>query len=117
MQKGFGFAALIIAFIAIFIPLAGPWMTILAAGLAVFAYGQGLPFGIATIILDVVNIIFLSPSLWVTQAILSIGAAETHQHAPVLPYVLLGAQGLAVIVLVVLHQRFKNGIIIMPPAS
>ena len=110
MQKGFGFAALIIAFIAIFIPLAGPWMTILAAGLAAFAYGQGLPFGIATIVLDTVNIIFLSPSLWVTQAILSVGAAESHQHAPFLPYVLLGAQGLAVIILIVLHQRFKKGI-------
>ena len=115
MQKGFGFAALIIAFIAIFIPLAGPWMTILAAGLAAFAYGQGLPFGIATIILDAVNIIFLSPSLWVAQAIVSIGAAETHQHAPFFPYVLLGAQGLAVLVLIALHQRFKKGV--MPTAT
>ena len=110
MQKGFGFAALIIAFVAIFVPLFGPWMTILAAGLAAFAYGPGLPFGVATLILDTINILFLSPSLWVAQAVLSIGAAETHQHAPVLPYVLLGAQGLAVIVLIVLHQRFKKGI-------
>jgi len=108
MQKGFGFAALIIAFVAIFVPLFGPWMTILAAGLAAFAYGPGLPFGVATLILDTINILFLSPSLWVAQAVLDIGAAEAHHHAPVFPYILLAVQGLAVVALFILHQHYKK---------
>ena len=42
MQKGLGIAALIIAIIAIFIPLAGTWITILAGLLTAFAAGPGV---------------------------------------------------------------------------
>ncbi len=103
MQKGFGFAALIIAFVAIFVPVFGPWITIVAASLAAFSYGQGLSFGIATIIINLVNIIFLSPSVWVEQAIIGTGG-----HSLFIPYVLLGTQGLAAVILIAIHQRFKN---------
>lgn len=64
MQKALGIAALVIAIVAIFVPVYGPWVTVLAAGLAAFAFGPGFGLGLAAIILNVCNVIFMSPSIY-----------------------------------------------------
>lgn len=60
MQKGLGIAALVIAIIAMFTPFLGTWLTILAGLLAAFAYGPGIGLAIASIILNIVHIFFVT---------------------------------------------------------
>jgi len=103
MQKGLGIAALVISILAVSIPVFGPWFTILAAFLAAFAYGPGLGFAVATIIIDVVNILFLSPTVWMDTAMMAKGVGRGHGQV----FIFLGSQLVALIVLIVLHKRRK----------
>jgi hypothetical protein len=103
MNKGMGIAALVIAIVAIFIPVVGPWLTMLAGLLAVFAYGPGLALGIASIVLNVVNVLFMSPSVWIAQAGAEMARAQGMQDAPVYPYILVGAQIIALAGLIALQ--------------
>lgn len=41
-----------------------PWLTLLAGGLAVFSAGAGFALGLAAIILSAINVLMLSPTLW-----------------------------------------------------
>lgn len=79
MQKGLGISALVLAIIAIFIPFIGTWLTVVAAGLAAFAYGPGFSLAIAGIVIDILHIFFLSPLLWATGGLAAVadGAART----------------------------------------
>lgn len=97
VQKGLGIAALVMAVIAVFIPIAGPWLTIVAAALAAFAYGAGLAMAIASIVLNFVNLIFMSPSFWV-------GTGVTGKGVPIF---LLGASVAAIIILIMSHNKHK----------
>ncbi len=112
-----GITAMIIAIVAIFVPIVGPYLTLLCALLAAFAGGRGLTFGIVAILLSTINIIFLSPSLWITAASVATAvgsAAETSEAAiEVGGFILagvgiffIGAQVLALIVLIVVHLIF-----------
>lgn len=67
-NKSFGVAAIIIAVLAIFVPVFGPWMSILVAGLAVLATGTGFAMGLAAIILSAINVMMLSPSIWLAAS-------------------------------------------------
>ena len=105
MQKGLGIAALVIAIIAIFIPFAGTWMTILAGLLAAFAVGSGFGMGIAAIIINAVHILFLSPLLWATQGMASAGAAHAGDDIVFLPWILLAVQAIALVVLIMFNMK------------
>jgi len=97
MQKGLGIAALVIAILAIFIPFAGTWMTIVAGGMAAFAFGPGFGIGVASIIINIVHILFFSPLLWLTSAAGAIGAAAAGSESgggqiAMMPWVLIAIQ-------------------------
>ena len=62
-MKGFGIAALVISIVAIFTPIIGAFLAGLAGLLAFLSAGAGTSFGLAAVIINIVNIIFLSPSL------------------------------------------------------
>jgi uncharacterized membrane protein len=108
MQKGLGIAALVIAIISIFVPFIGTWLTLVAGLLAVFAFGPGLAFGIAAIVINVVHILFFSPLLWATQGAMSVGAAAEGANVVFLPWILILIQGGALVGLFVLHKSFKQ---------
>lgn len=74
MQKGLGITAIIISVLAIFVPIAGPWMTLLSGSLAAAAYGPGFALGIAAVFVSLLNIWFLSPTIWLNSAL---GAAAS----------------------------------------
>lgn len=65
MGKGLGIAALVIAICAIPIPIVGvflAWLSLVIAAFAGFA-GQ-VPLAVSVVAVSAVNIIFLSPTLW-----------------------------------------------------
>lgn len=106
MQKGLGIAALVLSILAIFVPVAGPWLTVLVAVMAAFAYGPGLGMAVAAIIINIVNLIFLSPQVWAALAL-----------NPAIALVLFGAQVAAMIVLIVLHKKHQPSITVTTGTS
>jgi hypothetical protein len=68
MSKGFGIAALVLAVLAIFVPVAGVFLSAIACAFATIAGVCGdRGLAIATALLAGVNTFFLSPSLWMVQ--------------------------------------------------
>ena len=67
-MKGFGIAALVISIIAIFIPIVGAFLAGLAGLLAFMSAGAGTSFGLASVLINIINIIFLSPTLIIGAA-------------------------------------------------
>ena len=65
--KAFGIIALVVAILSIFIPLVGIYLPILVAILAIFSAGEGYTLGASAIGINLVNIIFLSPLLWIVS--------------------------------------------------
>jgi hypothetical protein len=64
MSKGLGIAAIICVVLAIFVPIYGSHLTVLAAVLAsAAAYFGEKPLAIATAVVGFVNVFFLTPSL------------------------------------------------------
>jgi hypothetical protein len=76
MQKPLGIVALIVAIISIFIPLIGPYLTVISAICAALAWGSGLALGIAALVLNLINIFVMSPSIWLTMAANSAAEAQ-----------------------------------------
>jgi len=115
MQKGLGIAALVLAIVAIFIPFIGTWLTVVAAGLAAFAYGPGLSLGIAGIVIDILHIFFLSPLLWATGGLAAVadhaaretgqGGAEGASTFMALPWILVAIQIAALVVLIRMNKK------------
>ena len=62
-MKAFGISALVIAIVAIFIPILGAFLAGLAGFLAFFSAGKGTSLGFSAVIINIVNICFMSPSL------------------------------------------------------
>jgi hypothetical protein len=108
MQKGLGIAALVLSILAMFIPFVGTWLTILVGIMAAFAYGPAIGLAIASLILNVVHIFFLSPLLWTTQGLASAGAAHAGEDIVFLPWVLIAIQVGAGVLLFVLHSKYKD---------
>jgi len=112
-MKALGITAMIFAIIAIFIPIAGPYLTLICALLAAFAAGPGLTFGIVAILLNILNLAFLSPSLWITAGLAGAGAeaeqAGTGEAVLLgMGIMFIGAQIVAAIVLVLVHVSWKK---------
>lgn len=105
MQKGLGIAALVIAILAMFVPFLGTWLTVLAGLLAAFAFGSGIGLGVASIVINVVHILFFSPLLWATQGLAEIGAAQSGDRIVFLPWLLISAQLGAGTLLFFLHRK------------
>jgi len=62
-MKPFGIAALVFSIVAIVIPVAGVFIAGLAGILALFSVGRGTTMGASAVIINLVNILFLSPSI------------------------------------------------------
>ncbi|HRJ52256.1 MAG TPA: hypothetical protein PLE99_05790 [Candidatus Thiothrix moscowensis] len=62
-MKPFGITALVFAITGIFIPVVGPFISGLSGFLAWLSAGKGTTLGISAIIINIINILFLSPSL------------------------------------------------------
>jgi hypothetical protein len=69
MFLAFGIASLILSVVSIFIPGFGVIIAGLSGFLAWMSIGKGLPFGAAAVILNLINIIFLSPGYFVVVGI------------------------------------------------
>jgi hypothetical protein len=107
MQKSFGIASLVIAIVSIFIPLIGPWLTIIAGALAAFAYGEGFVLGLSSIIINLINILFMSPSVWIVGGLASFGAALEGKSLMSLGTILLAVQIIALAALIVFNKTQK----------
>ncbi len=63
---------MIIAIIMVFLPFGG-FVTAIASILAVFAWGEGKTFGAVAIIIGLINTVFLSPAVWMSEAGANLG--------------------------------------------
>ena len=97
-MKALGITAMIIAVLSIFIPLGGVYLTIVSALIAAFAAGPGLTFAGVALLINLFNLVFMSPTLWITQA-----SAHSSGHTGPGAF-LVAAQIIAAVVLVVLHK-------------
>lgn len=62
-MKPFGLSALIFSIFGVIIPIIGPLISGLSGVLAFFSAGKGNTWGITAIIINIINVILLSPSL------------------------------------------------------
>ena len=67
-MQAFGIAALVFAIIGIFAPFVGIFLSGLSGILAFFSYGKGTTLGLSAIIINFINILFLSPTFWLAMA-------------------------------------------------
>lgn len=108
-MKALGITAMIFAIISIFVPFVGPYLTIVGALLAAFSAGPGITFGTVAILVNLLNVIFLSPSLWLTA-----GMAEADQVGSGdavlagMGIIFIGAQLVAIIILSIIHMLWKK---------
>ena len=97
-MKALGITAMIIAIVSMFIPVAGVFMTVVAAILAAFAAGPGITFAGVALLLNVINLVFMSPLLWAVQV------GSNMEGKIGIGVFLVAAQVIAAIVLVVVHK-------------
>ena len=72
-MRQLGIIALVLSILSVVIPLIGAYLTIVCAILIAFSTKEGFIFGILAFVINIINIIFLSPSLWITS-IISLGS-------------------------------------------
>lgn len=97
MGKGFGIAALVLAIVAIFVPLYGIYISAIAVLLAVIAGFSGdNAFPIATSLIAGVNTFFLSPAL-----------IPAFQERPEMRWIVIAALA-APVVAVVIHSMARR---------
>lgn len=108
-MKALGITALVFSIISVFVPFIGAYLTIVCALLAAFSAGPGIAFGFSAIGINILSIIFLSPSIWMAA-----GFAEMEQEGTA-NTVLLGIGGglilvqvVAAIILSVVHYLWKR---------
>jgi hypothetical protein len=65
-MKAFGIAALSLSIIGVITPLVGAFIAGLSGILAFFSAGRGATYGLSAVIINIVNIVLLSPSLVLT---------------------------------------------------
>jgi len=108
-MKALGIIAMIFAIVAIFVPVLGPYLTIVCALLAAFAGGAGLTYGAVAIGVNILNVALLSPSLWIMA-----GAAEAETQGSGSDVLLgmgilfIGIQVIAAVVLIIVHSIWKR---------
>ncbi|NOQ79746.1 MAG: hypothetical protein GQ546_10140 [Gammaproteobacteria bacterium] len=107
-MKAFGIAALVFAIIGIFPPVIGYFLAGLSGILAFFSAGKGTALGLSAVIINLVNILFLSPSL-ILFASKEHAVNTTHQEQSMTIFiVLLLIQISALIFFAVKKFLFKN---------
>ena len=62
-MKPFGLASLIFSIFGLIVPILGPFISGLSGVLAFFAAGKGNTLGLTAIIINIINVLLLSPSL------------------------------------------------------
>jgi len=108
-MKALGITAMVIAIIAIFVPVIGPYLTFVTAILAAFAAGPGVTFGAVALLVNMINVFFLSPSLWITAA--AVESEVEGAGAGVLAgmgVVFTAVNIIAALVLIVMHVLWKR---------
>jgi hypothetical protein len=104
MAKGFGIAALVLAILAIFIPVGGVAISAIAVLCAAVAGLAGdLGFSIATAIIAGVNTFFLSPSLWIMQE-----GGPSQQRSPLVMMITLAFVAIPIICAIIGANRKKS---------
>lgn len=101
-MKALGIIAMIFSIVSLFVPFGGPYLTVIVAVLAAFAAGEGVTYGSVAIGMNMVNILFLSPSLWLTDAALQV----SEKVGPGI--YLVGVQVAAAIVLFLSHKAYMK---------
>ena len=108
-MKALGIIAMIFAIIAIFIPVAGPYLTIVCALLAAFSAGPGITFGAVAIGVNILNVVFLSPSLWLMAGMSEADKAGSGSDVLLgMGIVFIGVQIIAAIILIIIHMLWKK---------
>lgn len=112
-MKALGITAMIFAIVAIFVPIAGPYLTLICALFAAFAAGPGLTFGVVAILINILNVALLSPSLWITAGMAGAEAEAEQAGAGTdmllgMGFIFVGAQVMAAIVLALVHVSWKK---------
>lgn len=102
-MKALGITAMILAVMSVFVPIMGVYLTIVSALIAAFAAGPGLTFAAVAILVNLINLVFMSPTLWITQA-------SAHSSGGTGPGAfLVAAQVIAAVVLAFIHKaKFKK---------
>ena len=103
-MKALGITSMIIAIIAIFIPIIGVYLTVICAILAAIAAGPGLTYGVVAILVNTINLVFMSPSLWLTE----VAAASATGEFAGMGAVLIGVQVVALVILIALNMYLKK---------
>ncbi|MFT5104261.1 MAG: hypothetical protein ACI86C_001925 [Candidatus Latescibacterota bacterium] len=98
-MKAFGISALELSIVAIFIPTIGAFIAGLSGFLAIFASGKNLAFGLAAVIINIVNILFFLPSLIIAASSQSNNTNESRFTAAF--GVLVRSQTIAIIIFIV----------------
>lgn len=108
-MKALGITAMIFAIVSIFVPVVGPYLTIVCALLASFSAGPGITFGAVAIGVNILNVSFLSPSLW-----LMAGVAESETQGSGsnvllgMGVIFIGIQIVAAAILIGIHIMWKK---------
>ena len=100
-MKALGIVALVFSGLAFFIPVVGVYLTAVTAILAVFALGPGFIFGVIAIGLNIGNLAFFSPLLWVAMA------ADAKGDAASIGMFLVGLQIVSLILLIFRNKKLK----------
>lgn len=66
-MKALGLAALLLSLAMIFVPLAGAYGTAASGLVAALAWGRGFTMGMAAILINLVNVLLLSPILYLNK--------------------------------------------------
>lgn len=108
-MKALGITTMIFSIVAIFTPIIGPYLTFVCALLAAFSAGPGVTFGLVAIGINIINIVFLSPTLWVAVGLAAMsqksGGGSVFAEAGTM---FVGAQIIAAIVLMYVHSSWKK---------
>lgn len=102
-MKAFGISALVFSIIGIFIPIIGVFLSGLSGFLAMFSAGKNIAFGLSAVIINIVNILFLSPSLIIAAHQQSTTTSETSYTAAF--GILLSIQVVAILIFVTIAIR------------
>jgi len=69
MNKGLGVGAMVVAILAIFVPVVTVYVVWLALGLATLAaLMKDMTYPIVTVLISAINVVFLSPMTWALMA-------------------------------------------------
>lgn len=101
-MQALGLAALLLSLVMIFLPVMGAYGTPLPGLMAAMAFGRGFTMGMAALLINLVNVLFLSPILWLSKN----AGLEHDDLTPMLVLIGLAVfQVVCGVVLILLHRR------------